>query len=225
MSRDTLLTVLIAILVCGAVGTHLIFKRKPAALTYFLEQKRSEADLEDPLSGRETYGDIRDRLTPYYDRARQEKGIDALEKRIQARFPEARVRTLGTLVERVYELATSGGMTSLTTRGLFPAFHLKHDFDCDGKDDDAVLLDKPRSQLVILPGDPALPLIPLDAPKVDELAIGEKGDYSKPAADGAATVSLVSQCDVIQLVQWEKSPTSVVYDANRKAFELVALDE
>jgi hypothetical protein len=102
-------------------------------------------------------------------------------------------------------------------------YHVRGDFDCDGKEDRAVLLSAPKEMVVLVLGNGSV--FPLPDYDGNVLGKGVKGSHPTAAGKGSGSPGpddprhFESQCDFIAVHWWMKSSYAVVYDPESGKFQ------
>lgn len=98
------------------------------------------------------------------------------------------------------------------TKGQHP-YHTTGDWDCDGDGDQAVILDAPKSQVVVVLGNGKTLVYQTS---VDGISPGTPGRHltaaGKGAGDGEGKASIAAKCGFISADNWGKSSVALVVD-------------
>ncbi len=176
---------------------------------------------DDAENGALAAGNLRDEVRTLFAKFDREYGTPRLGKDIAREIQGARIRGIGSYEYPIWKFGEPAFDLEKLRRGQLP-YYLQGDFDCDGKEDRAVLLEAPKKMVALSLGKGATLALPdYDG---DVLEKGSKGSH--PTAVGKGYGSPVpgqprhfeSHCDFVSVLWWGKSSYAVVYDPESSTF-------
>jgi hypothetical protein len=171
----------------------------------------------DP-AGRE----LRDEVAALFARLDAEYGVPGVGKEIARTIEGARIRRIADYEYPILNFGEPAFDLEKLREGELP-YHIRGDFDCDGKEDRAVLLAAPKEMVVLVLGNGSV--LPLPDYDGNVLGKGVKGSHPTAAGKGYGSPGpddprhFESQCDFIAVHWWMKSSYAVVYDPESGKFQ------
>ncbi len=165
--------------------------------------------------------ELREEVATLFARFDREYDVLRVGEDISLEIQGARIRGIDNYEYSILKFGIPAFDLEKLRSGQLP-YYAQGDFDCDEKEDRAVLLDAPESMLVMSLGKGATLAFPeYDGDTLDK---GSKGTYLTLAGQGSGTSSpeepkrFESPCDFVVVHWWLKSSYAVVYDPESGTF-------
>ena len=173
-------------------------------------------------AGEPAPGNLREDVETLFSKFDQEYGVPRLSEEIALTIDGARIRGISYYEYPIVKFGEPAFDFEKLRKGQLP-YHLQGDFDCDGKEDRAVLLETPSTMLALSLGNGSVLAFPdYDG---DTLEKGSKGNHMTAAGKGYGTPApgeprrFESNCDFVSVLWWGKSSYAVVYDPDSGTFQ------
>lgn len=164
---------------------------------------------------------LRDEVGALFDALDRRQRVRGLERKIGRAIPGARIRGIEAYEYPILNFGEPAFDLEALRAGRLP-YHVRGDFDCDGRDDSAVLLEAPKRMVVLrLATGTTIPLPEYDG---DALERGLPGSHPTTAGKGHGTPDpdeprrFRSPCDFVSVVWWMKSSYALVYEPESRSF-------